>query len=101
MKNLITLYIGMFDKDTKKQEYPIENFIKILDSYFDYYTLTQSQGRYKHEDGTIINEPTLKVEVLLDNLSHNSIFNIVELIKDRLNQECIMVTTQTLYVDFM
>lgn len=100
MKNLVTLYIGMFDKDTKKQEYPIENFIKVLDSYFDCYTLTQCEGRYKHEDGTIVNEPTLKIEILLDNdLSFDT--NIVELIKDRLNQECIMVTTQMLNVDFI
>lgn len=99
IKNLVTLYIGMLDKDTHKQEYPIENFIKVLDSYFNCYTLTQCKGRYKHEDGTFINKPTLKVEIVDNDLSFNT--SIIELIKDRLNQESIMVTIQTLDVAFI
>ena len=99
MKNLVTLYIGMFDKDTHKQEYSIEYFTKVLDFYFDCYTLTQCKGRYKHEDGTIVNEPTLKVEFIDNNSSFDA--NTIKLIKNKLNQECIMVTIQMLQISFM
>lgn len=99
MKNLVTLYIGMFDKDTHKQEFSLNVFKQYLDTEFDCYTLTQCEGRYKHEDGTIVNEPTLKVEFVDDNLSFDK--NVIKLIKNKFNQECIMVTTQTLGIDFI
>lgn len=99
-KKLITFYIGTLDKDTFKQELSINYFKQVLDKTFNYYTLTKCYGRYKHQDGTTINELTLKVEYL----DYNNTLNIEKtcaILKKELNQECIMVTAQELDVAFI
>ena len=90
----INLYIGLNDKDTKRQE--ITNLdaktgiSRVLFKYFpDGFTLQECQGMYKYKDGTVGCENTIKV-ILLCN-TNGMIFEIVQDLKRELNQECIAV----------
>lgn len=99
-KKLITFYIGTFDKNTHKQELSIDYFKEILDETFDCYTLSKCYGRYKHNDGTVVNELTLKVEYLDINNTLN-VQKTCDEFKQLFNQECIMVTCTEIDVAFI
>ena len=87
------LYVGLFDEDSKKQEIDTISAYKILQKEamerFDGATLTSSTGIYKHEDGTIVVEPTLKIELLF--CSKEAVKDYVNFIKKVLNQESVAV----------
>lgn len=94
-----TLYIGLNDKDTKTQLMDKKYVISRLDYYFNAYTLIEANGRYKYSDGDIFNELTLIV--VITGYDKQQIRTICKELKAELNQECIMVETQALDVDFM
>ena len=100
----VNLYIGLNDKDTKCQE--ITNLdakteiSRILFKYFpDGFTLQECQGLYKHEDGTVVCENTIKVIILdcnyIDSLA------AVDHLKRKLNQECIVIECINSYINFV
>lgn len=66
MKKII-LFLGLFDKDTKTQEINIIDAYKVasnlLTDIIGFGTITQAMGVYTHDDGTIVQEPTLRIEV--------------------------------------
>lgn len=88
MRNIITTYyIGLNDKDTHRQEKTTQEALNIIEDVMDLaaiesYTTSTAQGHYKREL-----ENTIKVEIVGMVLSEHCI----NLLKDRLNQECIMV----------
>ena len=67
-----TLYVGLNDKDTKTQKISALDAYKMVENVItkktDGYTISEAQGYYKHEDGTITIENTLKAM-----LNHESI----------------------------
>lgn len=88
-----TLYVGLNDKDSKMQE------ISILDAYktirniclkrVDGVTISEAEGVYTHENGTVVIEKTLRVEMLF--ASKEDVKAIVNEIKTILNQESVAV----------
>lgn len=87
LKVLTTYYIGLNDKDTHKQEKTTQEALNIIEEVMDLaeidsYTTSTVEGHYKREL-----ENTIKVELVGMILSEH----YVNLLKDRLNQECIMV----------
>lgn len=88
MRNIITTYyIGLNDKDTHRQEKTTKEALNIIEEVMDSagidsYTTSIVQGHYKNEL-----ETTIKVELVGMILSEY----YVNSLKDRLNQECIMV----------
>lgn len=88
MRNIITTYyIGLNDKDSHKQEKTIQEALNIIEEIMnlagiDSYTTSTVEGHYKNEL-----ETTIKVELVGIALSQY----YINLLKDRLNQECIMV----------
>ena len=66
MKKVI-LYLGLFDQNSKKQEISTLDAYKIasnlLTDIIGFGTITEAMGVYTHNDGTIVNEPTLRIEV--------------------------------------
>ena len=66
MKKII-LFLGLFDKDSKAQEVSTLDAFKIasnlLTDIIGFGTITEAVGVYTHDDGTIVNEPTLRIEV--------------------------------------
>lgn len=100
MKNKIEkyiLFIGLNDKNTKTQKIPTlaaRDIIKniILDAGLDGATISEALGIYKHDDGQVIQEASIRVEVLF--ASEKQILSICKQIKTVLNQESIAVEYQ-------
>lgn len=96
MKKL-TFTIGTQDKDTK--EFYTTNLIRnYLTQALDYATFTECQGSYKYDDGTICNEPSLKVEVILSDDDYKKQVEICKVIVSAcnlFNQESYLYELQT------
>lgn len=93
-----TLYLGLNDKDTKTQKigtieaYKICN--NILMNYTNGATIFEANGLYKHEDGIIVVEKTLRIELLFVN--EQIVKLIVEQLKQVFNQESIAVQSEVI-----
>lgn len=93
----ITLYIGLNDKDSKIQEVGTIDAYKMVSNVIEVdSTITEGRGIYKHEDGTVVSEVSLIVELLdFDNiLSKGWVKNKINQIKTLLNQESVAVQYQ-------
>ena len=100
----VNLYIGLNDKDTKRQE--ITNLdakaeiSAILFKYFpNGFTLQECQGMYKHDDGTVVCENTIKV--ILFDYNMGLVSDAVKELKLKLNQECIAVERIETTINFV
>ena len=100
----ITYYIGCNDKDTLKQELSDEFFISTLDSLFDNYTLSKTQGRFTNKDSVKTFEKSFVVTVITDNTKELTELVLevnCRILKERLNQESILVTKELIQASFM
>ena len=92
------LYVGLNDKDTKTQKndtlsaYNLTN--NILLNYVEGATVTQSKGIYKHNNGNIVIENTLVIELLFTDKT--TVETIAKELKMALNQESIAIQKQTI-----
>lgn len=89
----VIYYIGTKDKDTK--DYKLTNeFIKqtitneFAKQYPNGFTIIDGTGYYKHDSGEVVTEKTYIVTVL-DELFVNA--DLTDVLKGKLNQECIGV----------
>ena len=93
----ITLYIGLNDKDTKLQEVNTLDAYKMVSNVIGVgCTITEGRGIYKHDDGTVVSEVSLVVELLdfENTLTREWVKSKVEQIKTILNQESVAVQEQ-------
>ena len=100
----ITYYIGCNDKDTLKQELSDVFFIATLDSLFDNYTLSQTQGRFTNKNGVKAFEKSFVVTLITDNekdIDDIFILHNCKHLKTLLNQESILVTKELIQASFM
>lgn len=93
-------YIGLYDKDIKKQIIKEENAIQILHNIFvkygyDCLTVNYCYGIYKHINGDKVKEPSFKIEILT-NENIEDIEEIIKDIKEEMNQEAIGYFKQNL-----
>lgn len=79
--------IGMNDKDTKKQELTKEKFLSTIYKTVGDCTISDSYGYYTHADGTIVKEPSLRVEMLFKD--SKDMPRYADELKKELNQESI------------
>lgn len=92
------LYVGLNDKDTKTQKidtlsaYNLTN--NILLNYVEGATITQSKGIYKHNNGNVVIENTLIIELLFTDKT--TVETIAKELKIALNQESIAIQKQTI-----
>ena len=90
-----TFYIGLQDKNTKKQEISTENALEIVTDIFLKYSpfgatiSADNRGIYHYEDGTIAREKTVSAFVL--GLEEENILAIASACKTALNQESILI----------
>ena len=80
-------YVGLNDKDTKKQEYSKEYFLSTIYETVGDCTISDSYGYYTHSDGTLVKEPSLRVEMLFKQDADMPKF--ADRLKLELNQESI------------
>lgn len=82
---MYTYFIGLNDKDTKKQEISTDEAIKIIvNSIPCDFTFSICNGVYTHKDKTKVCEVTIKVE------SIQPLNGYMDKIKEKLNQESIL-----------
>lgn len=95
VNNKTMLAVGLFDKDTKKQEIPTEEAFNIINKCLmesvEGATVYLGNGIYKHIDKTTVCEPN--IIVLLYDVDKKTIDNIINKLCKLLNQECIMQET--------
>ena len=92
-----TMTIGLNDKDSKRQEVTTcdaKNMIsETLLHKFDIFafTMIDCAGVYTHDDGAIVSENSIRVEIASDDCIDDTIGLIIKEKKKVLNQECIML----------
>lgn len=88
-----TLYVGLNDKDSKLQEVSTVDAYKIIvnickTSGLDGFTIGEATGFYVHEDGEVVTEKSLRIEILF--ATEKQVNNIIKQVKLALNQESIV-----------
>lgn len=89
-----TLYVGLNDKDTKTQQISTLEAYKVLQNLLlnngvEGATIFEAKGIYTHENGEIVIENTLRIELMF--IEKEAIKKIVNDIKKILNQESVVV----------
>ena len=96
--NKFTLYLGLNDKETKMQKIATVEAYKIVEnlitSRFDGGTIFEARGIYRHEDGTIVTETTLRIELLF--AEEQEVRDLVETLKSVFNQESVAVQKEVI-----
>lgn len=88
--NKYTLYVGLNNARSKVQEISTEDAQTIINKICGDNTTQIVKGHYTHDDGTKVNETTLKVELLFKDDS--SIRMMCNDLKRELQQESIAVS---------
>ena len=87
----IILFCGLFDQTSKAQEISTLDAYKIasnlLTEIIGFGTITEALGVYTHDDGSIVNEPTLRIEV--SGIDIESMKRLALALKSAFNQESI------------
>jgi hypothetical protein len=91
--NTFILFVGLNDKDTKRQEIDTiaayKTASRIILQHADGATITEANGIYTHADGNIVIEKTLKIEISgIDGEIAKSIATDLKVI---FNQESILI----------
>lgn len=93
-----TLYLGLNDKDSKQQEISTLEAYKIVSNLiskdFGGGTIFEAKGIYKHDDGTIVTETTLRIELLFTDAIH--VKTLCDTLKKLFNQESIVVQEEVI-----
>ena len=88
-----TLYLGLNDKDTKKQEIETAEAYRVVQSaiaqQFGGGTIYEARGVYRHADGAIVEEKTLRVELLMT--VQEKVVAFAQWLKMRFNQESVVM----------
>jgi len=87
----VILFCGLFDKDSKAQEVSTLDAYKVasnlLTEIIGFGTITEACGVYTHENGEIVQEPTLRIEV--SGIDIESMKRLALALKQAFNQESI------------
>lgn len=87
----VILFCGLFDKDSKAQEVSTLDAYKVasnlLTEIIGFGTITEACGVYTHDDGTVVQEPTLRIEV--SGIDIESMKRLALALKSAFNQESI------------
>ena len=83
---LYKFYIGLNDKDEHIQVISNANAIKIIKKEFIAATITLGFGIWMDEV-----EPSLVVDIIDSSANESNIINRMNIIKEKLNQDCIMM----------
>lgn len=91
-----TCYLGLNDKDTKTQKVDTIEAYKVCENlcadFFSGGTIFSAKGVYKHDNGDIVIENTLRIEIFdFDGSIYERIRDFVGTLKSVFNQESIAV----------
>lgn len=101
------LTIGLLDKDSKVQEmgtvHATKLVTRIVIAKIGFGTILDASGVYTHEDGTIVTEPSIRVEILdtEGTIGKDKIIELANELKITLNQESILFEQQVITGEFI
>lgn len=91
-----TIYMGLFDKDSKRQEYDTITAYKMVQQratqLFDGATISEAKGIYKHDNGEVVVEPTIRVELMFTDLE--TVKTFCDNLKGMFNQESVVLQVE-------
>lgn len=103
MTNLYKVYLGLNDQETKKQEIDTETaMIKVseyLADHFEGTTVYNGIGVYKHNDGTIVRENSLIIELVY--VEDQDVDKMINQFRVVFNQESVMKVKIACECDFI
>ena len=85
-----TLLVGLNDKDTKKRIVNKNRATEIIMGIVGNCTVSDALGQYKHENGEVVKEKSLRVDILFKEL--DEVLEFAKQIKQALNQESVAVS---------
>ena len=96
-----TLYLGLNDQHTKQQKIDTIEAFKIVSDlvakFFDGGTIFNATGIYKHDNGTIVVENTLRIELLeFNNPIIEQVKEFTKILKTVFNQESVAVNIENI-----
>lgn len=102
------LTVGLFDKETEKQEIKTETAKEFLGNVliekFGVYafTMIECDGVYKMgSTGAIVKEPSIRIEIAAEAaLTRETVYRIIKELKEGLNQESIMYKVVVSEIEF-
>lgn len=101
IKYIIT--VGLFDKDSKKLEVDPANAQALLNNEvaqtFEGATVYSADGVYRHNDGSTVREPSIRVEV--SGASREAVVGLAKWAKQAFNQESVMLESYEEEYDFI
>lgn len=102
----VTYYVGTYDKDTCKKELLDRDFHKVFDELFGDYTLQKTQGVYTmRATKTVVKEETFIVTTFIEVHTTTELRQHIQrncsILKDKLNQETILVEASKPEVMFL
>lgn len=99
----ITLYMGLNDKDSKVQKFTKIESYKLLESILKVKgidaTISEATGLYTHDDGTLVIEESLRIEILFfENKKENNerVMDLVNTLKKAFNQESVAMQKENI-----
>lgn len=97
------LTVGLFDKDTKKQEVDTATAQALVNNEvarrFDGATVYSADGVYKHNTGETVREPSIRIELCYTD--EDKVKDLAKWLKKALNQESIMFEQVQEEIDFI
>lgn len=88
-----TIYLGLNDKDTKTQQISTLEAYKVVTNLisadFGGGTIFEARGIYRHDNGEIVTETTLRIELLF--ADDSQVRRFCETLKKLFNQESVAV----------
>lgn len=101
IKYIVT--VGLFDKDTHRLEVDPTHAQSLLNNEvaktFEGATVYSADGVYRHNDGSTVREPSIRVEV--SGASREAVVGLAKWAKEAFNQESVMLESYEEEYDFI
>jgi hypothetical protein len=101
----ITVFVGLNDKDSKKQEISFIEARSLLSQFIAQVvgvgTLSEAAGVYTHDNGETVQETTIRAEFYVEKKDLEKIAEFVRFAKSILNQESVAVEVSKPAVQFV
>lgn len=99
MAEKFILYLGLNDKDTKRQEIQTLDAYKIAVNVIGDCSISELTGFYTHQNGEVVTEKSFKIEIF--GYTEHGVRGLAEKLKQVFNQESVIVEKQLVDSQFV
>lgn len=98
------IYVGLKDKDNYKNNIDYNDIKSKIIEYFSKtkisFSINKTYGGYNHYNGNYIVENSLQI-TLIGNILNDNLINLINYLKNKYNQESILVINKKIKVDYI